>query len=184
MQETTPPVVPRSGISEGILSPACSDVVPHNDTNNALGQRVPKLLQNLAKCCNLFLLCACEDHWVSSISPLALAFQVVIECAGKDAKLECCSMCLHLPWSNCLQGCLQLLIWPLVPTARPVVIMRRVANQTLHPITLSVHGYVSNELPSLLWMCSALWTKVIVISGGHGTLKVCSSQYPVCCVPT
>ena len=25
---------------------------------------------------------------------------------------------------------------------------------------------------------------VIVISGGHGMLKVCSSQYPVCCLPT
>ena len=73
------------------------DVVPHNDANNVLGQRIPKLLQNLARCCNLFLLCACEDGWVSPISPSALAFQMVIQCAGRDAKLECCSMYLHLP---------------------------------------------------------------------------------------
>ena len=35
-QETTPPFIPWSGVSEGILSPTCSDVVPRNDANNVL----------------------------------------------------------------------------------------------------------------------------------------------------
>ena len=118
-----------------------------------------------------YLLCIRENCWVSPTSPLALAFQMVIKCAGKDAKLECCSMWLHLPWSHGLQGCLQLLIWPLVPAARPLVTTRHVANQTVHPNALSVHrrfkgtAYLlyTSQLPSVL--CTYLRTCGVSLYG-------------------